>query len=196
MEKDTTSEEYTNRLVKEQRRKLKDRFKFINPYSIHIKRVCKGNVLDIGCGIGRNLEYLGSRAWGIDHNLDSVNFAKKRGFKAIHTSEILSALKNTKFETFLLAHVLEHMQDSESIDLLKEYLPLLKPNGTVVVICPQELGFEHDPTHINFVKFLEIENVLSTAGLNTIKKYSFPFPRFMGKYWVFNEFVVVARKPI
>jgi SAM-dependent methyltransferase len=194
MGKDTTSEDYTNRLVNEQRKHLKDRLRFINPYSIHIQRTCKGEVLDIGCGIGRNLEYLGSRACGVDHNQESVNFAKKRGFQAIHTSEISSTLKNRKFDTFLLAHVLEHMQDFESVDLLKEYLPLLKLDGRVIIICPQELGFEHDPTHVNFVKFTEIKNILSTAGLSTIKKYSFPFPRFMGKYWVFNEFVVIARK--
>jgi SAM-dependent methyltransferase len=193
MGNDTTSADYTNRLINKQRKPMKHRFRFMNPYAIHIKRVCKGEVLDIGCGIGRNLEYLGNRSWGVDHNQESVNFAKRRGFQAIHTSEISSSLKHKQFDTFLLAHILEHMPDLESIKLIEEYLPLLKPQGTVVVICPQELGFKHDPTHVNFVKFPEIENVLSAAGLRPIKKYSFPFPRFMGRYWVYNEFIVVAK---
>ena len=196
MENDTTSADYTNRLIIKQRKRIKDHFKFINPYSIHIKRVCKGNVLDIGCGIGRNLEYLGNRSWGVDHNQESVNFAKDRGFQAIHTSEMSSFLQEKQFDTFLLAHVLEHMKDSESIKLIKEYLPLLKPQGVVVAVCPQERGFKSDPSHVNFVKFTEIENILSAAGLQSIKKYSFPLPRFMGKYWVYNEFIVVGKNAI
>ena len=194
VDKDTTNSEYTCRIIKEQRRYFKHFLKFINPYAVHIKKVCRGEVLDIGCGIGRNLEYLGHRAMGIDHNKESVTFALFRGFNAAHTSEIKALLKNKLFDTFLIAHVLEHMNDSDSINLIKDYLPFLKDNGQIVVICPQERGFKHDPTHLNFVKFNEIENVVYKSGMSVIKKYSFPFPRFMGKYWVFNEFVVIAER--
>lgn len=194
MKKDTRGSAYTSQLVKEQRKKIKDHLKWMNPYAIHVRKACEGRVLDVGCGIGRNLEYLQGRGTGVDHNPDSIVFAKNRGFKAFTVDELERNVEKEYFDCLLVAHVLEHMTKSEAIDLMSYYLNFLKPNGKIVIICPQEVGYKHDGTHVEFMNFDDIQNILIANKVEVKKKYSFPFFRFMGKFYVFNEFVVTAQK--
>ena len=50
--------------------------------------------------------------------------------------------------------------------------------------------------HIGIVACSAEGAALCTAlGLTVEKQYSFPFPRFAGKVFTYNEFVTVARKP-
>ena len=193
-EKETQSETYTNQLIKEQRKSIKDKLKWMNPYAVHVKRVCEGKVLDIGCGIGRNLEYLGSRSLGVDHNEESIKFAQNRGLNAISLIDFKKDFENSQFDTFLMAHLLEHMTKDEAKELLKSYIKYLRVGGSIIVICPQEKGFQHDNTHIKFMQFSDIEEVLVASGIKVTRTYSFPFFRFFGKFYVFNEFIVIGKK--
>lgn len=192
MNKDTKGSSYTEQLIKEQRKKIKSKLKWMNPYALHVKKVCVGRVLDVGCGIGRNLEYLGNRAVGVDHNKDSIIFAQSRGFNAVTTEELDKKYEKNSFDTLLMAHLLEHMPQKEGKELVSHYKQYLKPGGRVVVICPQEMGFKHDDTHVEFLDFKSIESILNSNDISRIKKYSFPFFRFMGKFYVFNEFVFIG----
>ena len=47
------------------------------PYRLNIKRQHLGRTLDIGCGIGRNMQALSADSLGIDHNAQSVELAKR-----------------------------------------------------------------------------------------------------------------------
>ena len=51
------------------------------------------------------------------------------------------------------------------------------------------------PEDVRFSGFEEVSALARGAGLTVVKKYSFPFPRFAGKVFAYNEFVVVTRKP-
>ena len=99
------------------------------------------------------------------------------------------------FDSFLVSHVLEHMTSSQAVTLIHDYLPLLKPDGKVVLITPQELGFASDPTHVEFMNFLALNEILDKCGLIPDQAYSFPLPRFAGNIFKYNEFVVTGRKP-
>ena len=52
------------------------------PYRWNLRRLRLGRVLDVGCGIGRNLQHLDADAVGVDHNQDSVTIARQRGLTA------------------------------------------------------------------------------------------------------------------
>ena len=54
------------------------------PYRRHIRHVAIGRVLDVGCGIGRNLLHLGSGypGIGVDNNPTSVAAARANGLTA------------------------------------------------------------------------------------------------------------------
>jgi predicted SAM-dependent methyltransferase len=94
-----------------------------------------------------------------------------------------------------MAHVLEHVTEHVGDALLHEYVPYLKPGGTVMLICPQERGFASDPTHIRWVDHAGLSRHIASTGLVPKHARSFPFPRWMGKPFIYNEFIAVATKP-
>lgn len=99
------------------------------------------------------------------------------------------------FDSLLLAHVLEHIAREEAERLVRDYLPFLKVGGKVIMITPQEAGFKSDPTHVRFVDFSCLENHAANLDLRVERLYSFPFPRWVGRAFPYNEFVCVATWP-
>jgi hypothetical protein len=87
------------------------------------------------------------------------------------------------------------MHFDEAHALLATYLPLVRAQGRVVLITPQEVGFRSDPTHVEFFDFAALSRLATSLGLAIEKQYSFPFPRFVGRMFRHNEFVLLARKP-
>lgn len=104
----TQGEEYAARLVSLQSAAKKEKLRPLDPHSLQIKFICKGNVLESGSGIGRNLRALKGRSIGVDHNKTSVDFANEKGLKSLTSTQFLtnSEHKNQKFETIMLSHVL------------------------------------------------------------------------------------------
>jgi 2-polyprenyl-3-methyl-5-hydroxy-6-metoxy-1,4-benzoquinol methylase len=167
------------------------------PYRWNLRRLHLGLVLDIGCGVGRNLENLGGRAVGVDHNPKSVEFARQSGYTAYTADEFPTSAyaRPGTFDSLLLAHVLEHMSEPDAIALVREYLPFVRDGGNVVLITPQERGFRSDPSHVEFMDDVRLARIASALDLRVARRYSFPFPRSFGKLFVYNEFVVVAQLP-
>lgn len=73
--------------------------------------------------------------------------------------------------------------------------PIVSAPHRVVFITPQERGYASDGTHVYFADFTELARLSATLGLEHAKAYSFPFPRFAGKAFSYNEFVLVSRVP-
>ena len=187
---DTSSNEYTKRLENLEANPIKKLLGPVNPYKWNIRRSCNGKVLDVGCGIGRNLRYLGrSDALGVDHNEASVEFTNKLGFKAVSSQEferMLPSLKET-FDSILISHVIEHMTPEQALKLLNDYLPALKKGGKVVVICPQQRGYRSDKTHETYFDRLMLEEfALKVCGTN-LEYRSFPLPSLFGRAFIYNE---------
>jgi len=133
---------------------------------------------------------------GIDHNPHSIASAKAAGLLAYTVEEFKSSEYHVpeRFDALLFSHIAEHMSGEQFLQLLAEYLPLLKIDGKVVVITPQELGFRSDPSHVQFQDAATMEELLKSAQLQLERTYSFPFPRFFFFFFKYNEFVCVARK--
>jgi 2-polyprenyl-3-methyl-5-hydroxy-6-metoxy-1,4-benzoquinol methylase len=151
----------------------------------------------LGCGVGRNLAHLDGHGVGIDHNASSVQAARARGLKAFTPEEFRASSHNRagSFDSILAAHVLEHMTEPEAVDLLKEYAPLVKANGLLILITPQEAGFKSDSTHVEFLDFSRLRAIASSAGFPVqAKEYSFPFPRPLGRIFKHSEFVAVYKR--
>ena len=196
--KDTSSESYTVRL---QTRSSVWWKKFLDvqaPYRWNLRRLHLGRTLDIGCGIGRNLRNLGPDSVGIDHNATSIAAARDHGHEAYTVQEWENGplRRPESFDSLLLAHVIEHMDEPTGEALLASYLPYLRPGGTVVFICPQERGYASDKTHVRFTTGADLAALAEGTGLTVQKSYSFPFPRWTGRLFTYNEFCVVARKPV
>lgn len=167
------------------------------PYRWNLKRLKLGYVLDVGCGIGRNLKNLDGQGLGVDHNPNSVALCRQRGLRAMTTEEFLASpeAQPGRFDSILAAHVLEHLQQADQRALVRDYLPYLKSGGRLVLITPQEVGYASDASHVQFVTNTELRALAAELGLVVERDYSFPFPRAVGKLFIYNEFVVVLRKP-
>jgi 2-polyprenyl-3-methyl-5-hydroxy-6-metoxy-1,4-benzoquinol methylase len=162
------------------------------PYRWNLRRLNPGRMLDVGCGIGRNLANVPGSV-GVDPNEACVAMARRRGFAAFTPDELVEPLAS--FDSLLVAHVLEHLTPDQADELIAAYLGYLKPGGQVILITPQERTFAMDATHIWFVDFAVLESLVRRWGLEPLNAFSFPFPRWAGKLVPHNEFVVTARKP-
>jgi 2-polyprenyl-3-methyl-5-hydroxy-6-metoxy-1,4-benzoquinol methylase len=193
----TKTEEYATRLTRLAGVWWKRLLPVQAPYKWHIHRLRLGQTLDVGCGAGRNLKHLGGRAVGVDHNRRLVESARASGFEAYTPEEFRSSPRASRrsYDSLLFAHVLEHMTRLEATALLQAYLPYLRPGGRLIVFTPQERGFAADPTHVEFLDFERLRSLLQEAGLQILDLYSFPLPRWAGRLFTYNEFVVIARLP-
>jgi hypothetical protein len=88
------------------------------------------------------------------------------------------------------------MRAADAVALLREYLPLVRAGGRVVLITPQERGFRSDPTHVEFMDLSRVAAVAREVGLELLSQYSFPLPRAFGRIFTYNEFVTIARRPL
>jgi 2-polyprenyl-3-methyl-5-hydroxy-6-metoxy-1,4-benzoquinol methylase len=197
IQNDTRDDAYTERLTTLGGSSWKRFFDVQAPYRWNIRRLKLGFTLDVGCGIGRNLLHLGGDGVGVDHNATSVAEANARGCTAFTPEDFASSeyARKGRFDSLLLAHVVEHMTAREASTLVTEQLKYVRAGGQVVLIAPQEAGYRSDKTHVEFMDFARLEAILSDAGACVERSFSFPFPRFVGRIFLHNEFVAVGRKP-
>lgn len=59
-----------------------------------------------------------------------------------------------------MAHVAEHMTLKQSVRLLIKYLPLVKNNGKLILITPQEAGYRSDDTHVEYIDFYKQREII------------------------------------
>jgi SAM-dependent methyltransferase len=194
---DTSGEEYARRLQAKQGVWWKKALNVQAPYQWNLRRQRLGRTLDVGCGIGRNLKTLEAGSVGVDHNAASVAVAREQGVLALTVEEWQhSDLRQPEsFDGILLAHVIEHMDAAAGRDLLRDYLPYLRPGGKVFFVCPQERGYDSDATHVRFTDGDDLAELAREVGLQPQPWFSFPFPRWAGKAFIYNEFCLLATKP-
>jgi SAM-dependent methyltransferase len=157
------------------------------PYRWNLRQLNPRRTLDVGCGIGRNLRNLGGDAVGVDPNRACVAEARAAGHEVYAPEDLPPGL----FDSLLFAHVLEHVP--EPVPLVAEYLPRLKRGGQLILITPQERGFASDETHVRFLDLEALSEIARQVGLVVERAYSFPFPRWAGRFFTYNEFVLTAR---
>jgi SAM-dependent methyltransferase len=188
--------EYSARLLTKEAVWWKSLLDVQAPYRWNLKRLQPGFTLDIGCGLGRNLLHLNGNGVGIDHNQHAVEIARSRGLQAftLEAFQTSSFNQTALFDSILMSHVAEHLMEGDVLKLLKAHIPLLKPNGQVILICPQDYGYRSDPTHVQFLDFAKLRGIACEAGLIPVREYSFPLPRVFGHLFKYNEFVSISRR--
>ncbi len=110
----------------------------------------EASILDVGCGLGHNLNLLKSNGYlnitGTDISAEMRLAASRNGNEVLAPEELE---KKEKFDAILFSHVLEHIGYENIQNFLEGYFSLLK-NGGMVIICMPLIydGFYHDVDHI------------------------------------------------
>jgi 2-polyprenyl-3-methyl-5-hydroxy-6-metoxy-1,4-benzoquinol methylase len=195
--RDTRGGEYTSRLLQRTSKRWKLWLNVQAPYRWNLRRRHLGTTLDVGCGIGRNLVTLDAGSIGVDHNPTSVAVAREAGLIALTVDEWQSRAHEhaEHFDSILIAHVIEHLDKEDARKLIRDYLPALKGGGKVFMICPQERGYASDETHVTWTTGEDLIELAKDCGLLPEQWKSFPFPRPAGRWFLYNEFTVMAIKP-
>jgi 2-polyprenyl-3-methyl-5-hydroxy-6-metoxy-1,4-benzoquinol methylase len=170
-----------------------------NPYQWNVRRLATGRVLDVGCGIGRCLDFVRPRGVGVDPNETAIAVCVENGHEAYTPAEFAAAYATDepgrKFDTLLCSHVLEHLDEATGVELIRSYLSHLAVGARVLLITPQERGQRSDATHVRFMDATALTKLVVQCGLEVERISSFPFPRPIGRWFVYNETVTIARMP-
>jgi 2-polyprenyl-3-methyl-5-hydroxy-6-metoxy-1,4-benzoquinol methylase len=130
--------------LEESEERIKSNAKFfVKAKETLIRRLVKGpNILDVGCGLGANaipLAKAGLNVTAIDISQNLVDAAKEKA-KAegadieFIVGDVTKTKLSKKYETILMADVLEHVEDDEK--LIGDMKKLLTDNGTIIAIVP------------------------------------------------------------
>jgi len=188
---------YAERLVRLQTARWKQVLGVQAPLAWNLRRLQPGFTLDIGCGIGRTLIHLRGHGVGIDVNEHCVRVARERGLAAFTPAGFEASEFNApgRFDSLLLAHVAEHLGEDRTVELIGRYTGVLRHPGQLILFTPQEAGFASDATHVEFVGFDGLARIAERLGFGEVRQYSFPFPRWAGRVFPYNEFVMACRRP-
>ncbi|MDP3973625.1 MAG: class I SAM-dependent methyltransferase [Candidatus Daviesbacteria bacterium] len=103
------------------------------------KKYLKGDILEVGCGIGNFTDSLNEygEIYAIDIDNSYINKVKelvygRAGFGDIETGEYF--FKDKKFDTIVCLNVLEHIQKDEVA--VKNLYKLLKDEGHLILLVP------------------------------------------------------------
>ena len=187
----STDAEYTRRLQRLGSRPWKRLVP--NPYRWNVRRLATGRVLDVGCGIGRCLDFVRPRGTGVDPNETSIAVCRQNGHEAYAPDEFAAGNTGRRFDTLLCSHVLEHLDEPTGVALLHSYLPYMAAGGRVLLITPQQRGQRSDATHVRLMDAEALSRLADQCGLVIERVSSFPLPRTFGRWFVYNETITVAR---
>jgi len=146
-------------------------------------------IIDLGCGRGEFLEILRAERYnciGVDLNKESVKKCIDKDLNVICDNglEYLKSLEDSSVKIITGFQLVEHLDLSEILELVKECHRVLKDGGKIIFETPNsknlEVGayaFYNDPTHIRPVNQEYLKFLCDNAGYSDTEIY----------YWKNNE---------
>ena len=151
-----------------------------------------GPILDIGAGLGYLVE--AATRWGLDcqgleGSQEAIDMAKKRVPDIRLTHHFLESplpFSDDSFQTIIVNQVIEHLNETEAKNAVKEAYRLLKPKGMIFIFSPNRFNVRErtlDPTHQRLLTPPELFRLLANAGFENISPKDFPRHIF-GNQWM------------
>lgn len=136
-------------------------------------------ILELGCGPGYLLEYLGrsgfNRAYGVDISQEQVALAKQRGVDA-EAADVFAALDAARgsLDAVLAIDLLEHFTKDEGLRLCDAIRSSLRPGGRVILRTPNGSALLAGPivygdmTHMAIYNESSLGQLLAVAGFERL----------------------------
>ena len=109
---------------------------FINRFTLKTE-IAKNNILDIGCGNGRNIEYYSSnknKIIGLDNSIEFVKLCKSKNLEVYFGSMTNLIFSDKEFDFILSIASFHHLNNIiDRKKTLSEIYRVLKPNGIVLM---------------------------------------------------------------
>jgi ubiquinone/menaquinone biosynthesis C-methylase UbiE len=162
------------------------------PFMWTLANVFKGQVLDVGSGVGEFLKTYRD-SFGVDANQFCVESCRKQGLRCVNASADDLPFPEQFFDGVLISHVIEHLESPDKA--ISEANRVLKTGGKLCIVVPMQAGFKKDPTHLQFYDGKRLSEALSRHGFAVQTVHQFPFPwAIAGKFLYFNELRCIATK--
>lgn len=131
-------------------------------------RLCRGRVLEIGCGVGKLTRVVRDRGLhivGVDMNASKIEQARRNltDVTFLQSDVATLALPPRSFDTVLLPEILEHVTEETGNRILDVAWRMLAAGGRLVVSVPNENCIPH-PNHIRQFDRLALSNLLNRFG--------------------------------
>jgi SAM-dependent methyltransferase len=162
------------------------------PFMWTLAKVFKGQVLDVGSGVGEFLRTYRD-SFGVDANPFCVEWCRKQGLRCVNASADDLPFPEEFFDGVLISHVIEHLESPDKA--ISEAGRVLKAGGKLCIVVPMEAGFKKDATHLTFFDGKRLKESLSRHGFAVQSLHQFPFPwPIAGRHLYFNELRCIATK--
>jgi len=137
----------------------------------------KSELLDIGFGSGRDLQYLrdqGHEVWGIDPSIKFVEYAKKR-FPEIKNQFMQASLPFEKklfgeidFDAIISIAVWMHLYRKEYKDAVESIINVSRPNSVVIISYSIGSREQQDERYFETVDLDHLSELFSNGGFKVI----------------------------
>lgn len=116
-----------------------------------VSELCRGSVLDIGCGDGRLAGYHTGSYFGLDFSPVAIDLAGR-----LHPESVFAVwdflngplpVGDVKWDTIVLGELLEHLDDEAEATLFEKVKHVLAPDGSLIVTTPNGDSVP-DPSHV------------------------------------------------
>lgn len=156
--------------------------------SPHLPANTKSRIVDVGCGWGQFLWWLKGRGFtaieGVDLGPAQVKQCQSLGFEARQTSDSAVFLKErpAQFDLITMHHIIEHVDTSVGLNLLRAAHNALKPGGRIIVQTPNmnavSAGYlRHiEMTHVTGYTDSSLAETLIMAGFQNVQVFGSKTP--------------------
>jgi SAM-dependent methyltransferase len=149
----------------------------------------EANILEVGCGQGYFLDFLGERGYqnilGVDLSREAIEFCLERGLSKVKLINDLQEFLNTSqmYDFVVLNDVIEHFPKQEVLTNLEKIREKMNIGGTIIIktgnmssLAGLKIRYNDFTHETGFTEF-SLSQVLNVGGFSDIMIYPFVFPK-------------------
>ena len=177
-----------------------------------------GKVIEIGCGLGRNLEFLKKHCtdlWGCDYREEYISYVESNKYfmqgKTILWDICQPPNFQTEFDSFFCSNVIEHIEDDQKAICNIARIPKIK-GGVIIVPALSHIYNRIDKNLSHYRRYdkKELNQKLTNAGFKIVDIFTFNKIGTLGWIWqgmifkkdtlgkenmkIFNKLMPIIRK--